>query len=78
MFTVAGTEYAIRVLNGQAPRDVRAPGNQVEANRILTEVMNAYVRELLGTTVELGIRSFETGGQTLHNQKLIMIGHLTF
>lgn len=80
MFTVAGVEYAIRVINGQAPRNVRdpSPAVQAEVNRVLTEVMNDYVRELLGTTVELGIRSFETGGQTLHNQKLIMIGHLTF
>ena len=80
MFTVGGAEYAVRVLNGQAPRNLRdtSAAVQTEVNRNLREVMNAYVQELLGTTVDLGITDSQFSGVTYPNQKLILIGHLTF
>ena len=71
MFTVAGAEYAIKVLNGQVPRDII---NEA----VLIEVANDYVRALLGETVSMGVQSYVEAGTTYQNTKLVLVGYLTY
>jgi hypothetical protein len=70
-YTNAGAEYAIRVLNGTAPRD------RID-ERILAECLSNYIRELTGTTVEMFISNWVEAGRPIENYKLVRQGYLTF
>ena len=72
-WTAGGTNYAIKYLNGEVPRD------RID-EAALKESMESYFRELLGTEVPIGIRSYQdaSSGAIIDNYKLIIMGHLTF
>ena len=72
-WTATGANYAIKVLNGEVSRD------RIDENA-LRDAMNSYFRELLGTEVPIGIRSYQDAstGAVIDNYKLIIMGHLTF
>ena len=72
-WTGGGTNYAIKVLNGQAPRD------RIDV-RLLHESFSTYFTELLGNDVSVGIRAFPdpATGRDIENYMLVLMDHLTF
>ena len=73
IWTGAGVEYAIRVLNGELPFD------RVDENA-LRQVISDHIRDFYGTTVDIQLRSFPdpTTGRSIENYKIVHMGHLTF
>jgi len=71
MYTSAGTEYAIRWINGQVPK------TGVD-ERVLAGLMSDYIRELTGSNINVSIRNYEEGGRTFNNFKLMLIDYLTY
>ena len=72
-WTGAGVNYAIKVLNGQAPRD------RIDET-LLRQAFADYFQDLLGTNIDVGVRSFPdpTTGQNIDNYKLVIMNHLVF
>jgi len=72
-FTGASVNYAIKVLNGEAPRD------RVDET-LLRQAFAAYFQDLLATDIDVGLRSFPdpTTGQNIDNFKLVIMDHLVF
>jgi hypothetical protein len=72
-WTGAGVNYAIKVLNGQAPMD------RIDVN-LLSQAFSEYFRDLLGEDLSVGIRSFPdpATGRDIENYKLVIMNHLTF
>ena len=71
MFANAGAEYAIKRLNGQAPKT----GIDVE---ILEKCMAEYAKEAVGEGIDVTMTAYTEGGATYDNFKLILMGYLDF
>jgi len=70
--TYAGTEYAIRFLNGQVPR---SPINET----VLREALNTYVLDVIGRPLEMQLRSHqEPSGVTVPNYQLFLVGYIDY
>ena len=72
-WTVAGAEYAIKVLRGEVPRD------RID-ERALRQVISDYILDITGAHVDADIVSLtdRATGITYDNYKLVLMGHLTF
>ena len=71
MYTTAGTEYAIRWINGDVPK------TGID-ERVLAQCMNDYIREVSGSSIIVSIRNYEEGGRTYDNFKLMLVDYLTY
>ena len=69
MFANAGAEYAIKWINGQAPKT----GIDEIA---LKDCMSAYVKEVVGEGVEVEMTSYSENGITYDNFKLLLMSYL--
>jgi hypothetical protein len=64
--THAGTEYAIKVLNGEVPR---TPIN----DQVLAQVISTYIKESTGMNIRSSLRNYQEPGITLPNYKLFLV-----
>jgi hypothetical protein len=73
IWTGAGAEYAIRVLNGELPFD------RVDESA-LRRAITDHIRDFIGADVDVQLRSFPdpATGQEIENYKIVLMGHLTF
>jgi hypothetical protein len=70
-WTNAGAEYAIRWINGKAPK------TGID-EKILAECMAGYVKEVTGSTVQMSMVNRVEAGKELENFKLVLMGYLTY
>ena len=71
MYTSAGTEYAIKLINGQVPK------TGVD-EKVLAQLMSDYIKEVAGTNINVNIRNYEEGGRAYNNFKLMLVDYLTY
>ena len=72
-WTVAGAEYAIRVIRGEAPKD------RID-DRILRQCISEYIMDITGSDVDAEVVNYRdpSTGQEYPNYKLVLMGYLTF
>ena len=73
VWTGAGVEYAIKVLNGEVP------SNTIN-EAVLTQVITSHIHDYVGADVPVQLRSFPDPslGRNIDNYKLVIMGHLAF
>jgi len=71
MYTTAGTEYAIKWINGQVPK------TGVD-DKVLAELMGDYIRDMTGSNISVQMVNYSEGGRTLNNYKLLLLDYLTY
>ena len=71
MFVNAGAEYAIKWINGEVSR------NRIN-DKVLEDCMNAYIKEVVGESIEVTMESHIENGITYENCKLMLMNYLDF
>ena len=73
VWTGAGVEYAIKVLNGEVP-------SNIINESVLKQVVTDHIFDYVGTQVAIDLRSFPDPslGRNIDNYKLVIMGHLAF
>ena len=69
MFANAGAEYAIKWMNGEVKK------NRID-DKVLKELMNSYIKEVIGEGVEVTITSYSENGVVYDNFKLVLMSYL--
>jgi hypothetical protein len=72
MWTVAGTEYAIKYLNGEAPQ-----GREIDYD-LLSQLMSEYMFDLTGDNLTVELNPFSLQGRSWQNYVLGIIGTIVF
>ena len=71
MYTTVGAEYAIKWINGEAPR------TGVDQNLVL-RLMNEYILEMSGSVTPVSVVPHAEGGQTFPHYLLTQMGFLVY
>jgi len=71
MFTAAGTEYAIKWINGEVPK------TGVD-ERVLSQLMGNYIAEVTGSSINVSMKNYEENNRSFNNFKMILVDYLTY
>jgi len=71
MFTVAGTEYAIRWINGEAP-------DESIDKELLIRLCEDYLKEIAGSDIKLEFAVYEENDVVYNNILMLMMGYLVY
>jgi hypothetical protein len=69
--TVASAEYAIKWINGQAPKE------GIDQD-ILSECGEEYIKEQTGQDIEVGFNTFTEGGMAYENYLMVSMGYIVY